>query len=141
MMSDLLLTVAVLLVGVVSYSLMKRLVTPVRLAAACVLMALIGVVAVKNREMIARQGDISRRLTFLLFSDEVESKALNPGHDPEPVVYEDFSSISKEDHDFLDEILKRQSQDEKLGPAQAKNFGKAKIVGVRRAELVRIRRQ
>jgi hypothetical protein len=99
------------------------------------------VVAIKNRETITRQADISSRLTFFLFSDEVESKALNPGDDSVPVVYEDFSSISKEDHDFLDEILKGQSRDEKLGPVQTKNFGKAEIVSVRRAELVRIRKQ
>ena len=139
------LTVLVLLVGLVTYRLSKPLVGPVRLVGACVLMISLAALIVQNREIIAHQGDSSGAWHFPIFSDERAPNVPTQTHDPGPVAYATFQSISKEDHNFLDEILQKQNQDgqqqDKPAPTQTRNMGKAGIIGsgnepVLKAELV-----
>jgi hypothetical protein len=108
-MSIILLTVLVLLVGAVTYMLLKRLVRPVRVVGACILMVFLAafIVIVQNRETIV--------------------------HDRGPVGYPTFQKISEEDHNFLDEILQKLNQDgqQQVEPALApvQSISKAGIVG------------
>jgi hypothetical protein len=132
-MSITLLTVLVLLVGVTAYMLFKPLVRPVRVVGACVLMLSLAAFIVQNRETLPHQ----------VFSDK---RAPNdPTHDPGSVGYAMLQSISKEDHNFLDEILRKQNQDGQQqgepAPTQVQNIGKTGIIGsgnepVLKAELV-----
>ena len=144
-MSIILFTVLVLLVGVVTYTLLKPLVRPVRVVGACVLMVSLAAFIVQNRETIARQGNSSEASHFPIFSDKRALKVPNPTDGPGPVADVTFQSISKEDHIFLDEILQKQNQDGqqqgKPAPTQVQNIGKAGIIGsgnepVLKAELV-----
>jgi hypothetical protein len=93
-MSIILLTVLVLLVGVVTYLLLKPLVRTVRVIGTCVLMVSLAAW---------------------------------------PVAYVTFQSVSKEDHYFLDEILRKQNQDsQQQGKpvfAEVQNIDKAGIIG------------
>ncbi len=118
-MSIILLTMIVLLAGTVTYMLLKRLVRPVRVAGTCVLMGFLAafIVIVQNRATIL--------------------------HDFKGVAYVPFQSINKEDHNFLDEMLKKQNRDgqQQVSPAQAQNIGKTGFVGSKnepdlKAELV-----
>ncbi len=145
-MSNTLLTVLVLLVGVAAYMLSKRLVRPVRVIGACVLMiSLAAFFMVQNRETIAHQGNSSSASRFPIFSDKSASYVPNPTDDAGSVDYVTLQSISKEDHRFLDEILQKQNQDGQQrgepAPTQIRNGGKAGVIGsgnerVLRAELV-----
>jgi hypothetical protein len=144
-MSITLLTVLVLLVGVAAYMLSKRLVRPVRVFGACVLMISLAAFIVQNRETIAYQGNSSSASRLPIFSDKSASYVPNPTLDAGSVAYVTLQSISKEDHKFLDEILQKQNQDGqpqgKPAPTQIRNGGKAGIIGsgnerVLRAELV-----
>ena len=123
-MSIILLTVLVLLVGVVAYMLLKRLVRPVRVVGACVLMVSLAAFIIQNRETISRQG---------IFSDKRARNVPNPTDDHGSVVYVTFQSISEEDHNFLDEILQKQNQDgqqqDKPAPTQVQNVNQAGIIG------------
>jgi hypothetical protein len=139
------LTVLVLLVGLVTYRLSKPLVGPVRVVGACVLMISLAALIVQNREIIAHQGNSSGAWHFPIFSDKRAPNVPTQTHDPGPVGYATFQSISKEDHNFLDEILQKQNQDgqqqDKPAPTQTRNMGKAGIIGsgnepVLKAELV-----
>jgi hypothetical protein len=142
-MSITLVTVLVLLVGVVAYILFKPLVRPVRVVGACVLMISLAAFIVQNRETVVPQGNASGAWLFPIFSDKRAPNVATPAHDPGPEAYTTFQSISKEDHNFLDEILRKQNQDgEQLpAPIQNRNIGKAGIIGasnepVLKAELV-----
>jgi hypothetical protein len=139
------LTVLVLLVGLVTYRLSKPLVGPVRVVGACVLMISLAALIVQNREIIADQGNSSGAWHFPIFSDKRAPNVPTQTHDPGPVAYATFQNISKEDHNFLDEILQKQNQDGqqqgKPAPTQTRNMGKAGIIGsgnepVLKAELV-----
>jgi hypothetical protein len=112
-MSITLLTVFVLLVGVVTYLLLKRLVTGVRVVASCVLMVFLAAfVAIgQNREMIAHQKNSSVASRSPTSADERPLNIPNPGDDPRGEAYVNFERVSKEDHNFLDEILQKPSQD------------------------------
>lgn len=122
-MSIILLTVLVLLVGVMTYMLLKRLVRPVRVVGACVLMVSLAAFIIQNRETIARPGN---------FSDQLARNVPNPTDDHGSVAYVTFQSISEEDHNFLDEILQKQNQDgrqqDKPAPTHVQN-DKAGIIG------------
>jgi len=108
-MSIILLTMIVLLAGAVTYMLLKRLVRPVRVVGTCVLIVFLAalIAIVQNRETIF--------------------------HDPKGVAYVTFQNINKEDHNFLDEILKKQNRDGQQqvspAPAQVQNIGKTGFVG------------
>ena len=139
-----LLTVSVLLVGVVTYILFKPLVRPVRVIGACVLMIFLAAF-IENREIIAHQGNSSDALRFPIFSDKRAPKVPTPTDGPGPVDDVTFQSISKEDHNFLDEILRNQNQagqqQGEPAPSENRNIGKAGIMGsgnepVLKAELV-----
>lgn len=145
-MSITLLTVSVLLLGVVTYILFKPLVRTVRVVGACVLTISLAAFIVQNRETIAPQGNSSDAWRFFpIFSDKRAPNVATPTDDPGPADQVTFQSISKEDQNFLDEILRKQNQDDqqqgKPAPAQNRNIGKAGIMGsgnelVLRAELV-----
>ena len=123
-MSIILLTVLVLLVGVVAYMLLKRLVTPVRVVGASVLMVSLAAFIIQNRETIGRRA---------IFSDRRALNIPNTPNDPGSVAYIAFQSITKEDHNFLDEILQKQNQDgqqqDKPAPTQVENVYKAGMIG------------
>ena len=123
-MSIILLTVLVLLIGAVAYMLLKRLVRPVRVVGACVLMVSLAAFIIQNRETIARQG---------IFSDKRARNVPNSTDDSGSVAYVTFQSISEEDHNFLTEILQKQNQDgqqqDKPAPTQVENVYKAGMIG------------
>ena len=142
-MSIALLTVLVLLTGVVTYILFKPLIIPVRVIGACVLMISMAAFIIQNRETIAHQGNSSDAWRFPIFSDKRAPK--DPTDDPGPADYLTFQGISKEDHDFLDEILRKQNQEgQQQGKpelTQNRSIGKNGIIGsgnepVLKAELV-----
>src|SRR5208282_6113467 len=144
-MSITLLTVLVLLLGVVTYILFKPLVRPVRLIGVCVLMFSLAAFIVQNREIIAHQGNSSDAWRFPIFSDKRAPKVPTPTDGPGPVDDVTFQSISKEDHNFLDEISRKQNQDGqqqgKPAPPENRNNGETGIIGsgnepVLKAELV-----
>jgi hypothetical protein len=92
-MSIILLTVLVLLVGAVTYMLLKPLIRPVRVIGTCVLMVSLAAW---------------------------------------PVNYVTFQRISKEDHNFLIEILQQQNEvarEGNPGPGELQNIGPPGIVG------------
>src|ERR1700730_12511418 len=123
-MSVILLTVVVLLVGVMTYMLLKRLVTPVRVVGASVLMVSLAAFIIQNREAIARQG---------IFSDQLARNVPNPTDDHGSVAYVAFQSISEEDQNFLDEIPQKQNQDgqqqDKPAQTHVQNVNQAGIIG------------
>jgi hypothetical protein len=116
-MSIILLTVLVLFVGVVTYMLLKRLVRPVRVVGACVLMVSLAAFIIQ----------------IPIFSDKRARNVPNPTDDPGPVGYPTFQKISEEDHNFLDEILQKLNQDGRQqvepAPAPVQSISKARIVG------------
>jgi hypothetical protein len=130
-MSVTLLTVLVLLVGLVTYMLLKRLVTPVRVIAACVLMVLAAAIILQTRPTIARLWDSSGDWGFPILSDKRTLNAPSPSDDPGRAASLLFQSICKEDHLFLDEILENQIAQQQGKPAriQGQNFGRAGIIG------------
>ena len=91
--------------------LLKRLVSPVRVVGACVLMVSLAAFIIQNRETIARQGNFSAASRFPSFSDKRARNVPNPNDDHGSVAYVTFQRISEEDHNFLDEILQKQNQD------------------------------
>ena len=123
-MSIILLTVLVLLIGAVAYMLLKRLVRPVRVVGACVLMVSLAAFIIQIRETVARQG---------IFSDKRARNVPNSTDDSGSVAYVTFQSISEEDHNFLTEILQKQNQDgqqqDKPASTQVQNVDKAGIIG------------
>jgi hypothetical protein len=128
-MSIILLAVLVLLIGVVTYTLMKAMVRPVRVVGACVLAVSLAGFMVQNRETIAQRKNFSAILRSRMLSDKRTLNAPNSTHNPGPVAYVMPQNISKEDHNFLDEILQKQNQDdqrqETLAPTPVRNIGKA----------------
>jgi hypothetical protein len=142
-MSITLLTVLVLLVGVVLYILSKPLVRTVRVVGACLLVISLAAFIAQNREIIAHQGNSFSASRFSIFPDQHAPNVPNPTDDSGSVADVTFQSISKEDREFLDEILQKQSGQQQGKPAhtQMQNNGKAGVVGsanerVLRAELV-----
>jgi hypothetical protein len=105
-MSSLILIVFVLLVGAVAYVLLQRLVTPVRVVGACVPMVLLTVfiLNMENLGTIIRRGNPPVPWPFTFFFERHQLRDPNPNEDPELT----FQSISKEDYEFLDQILAKQ---------------------------------
>jgi hypothetical protein len=107
-----------------SYMLLKRLVRPARVVGACVIMVSLAAFIIQNRETIGRRA---------IFSDRRALNIPNPTNDPGSVAYIAFQSITKEDQNFLDEILQKQNQDgqqqDKPASTQVQNVDKAGIIG------------
>jgi hypothetical protein len=132
-----LLTVLVLLVGLVTYMLLKRLVTPVRVIAACLLMVLAATIVLQTRPTITRLWDSSGDWGFPIFSDQGTLNVPSPSADPGRAANLLFQSICKEDHLFLDEILENQIAQQQGKPAriQVQNLGQASDEPVQKTEL------
>jgi hypothetical protein len=132
-----LLTVLVLLVGLVTYMLLKRLVTPVRVIAACLLMVLAATIVLQTRPTITRLWDSSGDWGFPIFSDQGTLNVPSPTADPGRAANLLFQSICKEDHLFLDEILESQIAQQQGKPAriQVQNLGQAGDESVQKTEL------
>jgi hypothetical protein len=79
--------------------------------------------------LLSKIEQIGRRA---IFSDRRALNIPNPTNDPGSVAYIAFQSITKEDHNFLDEILQKQNQDgrqqDKPAPTHVQN-DKAGIIG------------
>ena len=132
-----LLTVLVILVGLVTYMLLKRLVIPVRVIVACVLMVLAAAIILQTRPTIARLWDSSGDWGFPIFSDQGTLNVPSPTADPGRAANLLFQSICKEDHLFLDEILENQIAQQQGKPAriQVQNLGQAGDEPVQKTEL------
>jgi hypothetical protein len=132
-----LLTVLVLLVGLVTYMLLQRLVTPVRVIAACLLMVLAAAIVLQTRPTITRLWDSSGDWGFPIFSDQGTLNVPSPSADPGRAANLLFQSICKEDHLFLDEILENQIAQQQGKPAriQVQNLGQAGDEPVQKTEL------
>lgn len=132
-MSIILLTVLVLLVWALACTLMKRFVRWVRVVGACILGVSLVAFIVQSRETIAHQGNSSGTLHSPMLSGKPTLNAANSTHDPDPVAYVTAQSISKEDHNFLDEILQGQNQDDphqgNRAPTPIQNVGMTKNIG------------
>lgn len=126
-MSITLLTVLVLMFGLGTYVLLNRLIRSVRIVAACVLVVFLASLILQVRQTIARLGNSSGAPGFSIFSDERTPNVPNPTGDPSRVADVTFQKISKEDHNFLDEILQKQKaqQQAKPGHIHAQNVSKA----------------
>jgi hypothetical protein len=128
-MSITLLTVLVFLVGVVTYMLLKVLVRPVRVVGACTVMISLAAFMVQIRATIALQADSSDASALTISSAKPTLGVPNPTQDVGPNVM--LESISREDHDFLEEILEQRSQDGQQqalrAPTQVQNIGKAGV--------------
>src|ERR1700735_3239887 len=101
------LTVLVFLVGVVTYRLLRVLVRPVRVVGACAVMISLAAFMVQIRGTIALQGDSSDASALTIPSAKPTPGV--PNQDVGSNVL--LESISREDHDFLEEILEKRSQD------------------------------
>jgi hypothetical protein len=130
-----LLTVLVLLVGLVTYMLLKRLVTPVRVIAACLLMVLAVAIILQTRPTIARLWDSSGDWGFPIFSEKRTPNAPSPTEDPGRAANLLFQSICKEDHLFLDEILENQIAEQQGKPVQKTELA-VNSVELKRSESV-----
>jgi hypothetical protein len=114
-MSILLLTFLVLLIGTVAYRLFDRLVIPVRIFLVCLLMVSLAAFILQSREIFAQLVKSPMALGFPTFSDEHTPSVPNPTGDPGPVTNIRFASISQQDQNFLDEILRNPTDDQKRG--------------------------
>jgi hypothetical protein len=146
-MSILWLTVLVPLLGLVTYLLLPVLVQPVRIVFACLLMALpvVVTVALQSPQTNTHRGKSSDTFDRSATSDAPTATPQDPTLDPGQVAYVTFQRNSKEDHDFLDQILQKEYQASQPhgepASAQVSNIRKVGIVGsgderVLRAELV-----
>jgi hypothetical protein len=128
-MSITLLAVLVFLVGVVTYTLLRVLVRSVRVIGACAVMISLAAFMVQIRATIALQGDSSDASALTISSAKPTPGVPNPTRDVGSNVL--LESISREDHDFLEEILEKRSQDGQQqalpAPTQVQNIGKAGV--------------
>ena len=81
-MGGTLLTVLVLLVGLVTYMLLKRLVTLVRVILTCVLMVFAAAIILQTRQTISHLWDTFGDLGFPTLSDKRRLDAPSPSDDP-----------------------------------------------------------
>jgi hypothetical protein len=126
-----LLTVLVLLVGLVTYMLLKRLVIPARVIVACLLMVFAAAIILQTRPIIARLWNSSGDWGFSVTSDKPALDAPSATDDPGRTADLLFQSICKEDHLFLDEILENQIAEQQRKPAhlQVQSTGQSGIIG------------
>jgi hypothetical protein len=126
------LTVLLLLVGLVAFWLLESLVTLARVAAACILMILLAgfILFVQNMETIGHWNFAAVRPLSFLFGDHTKNLP-SPAPDSEPGLNFALQAISREDHLFLDELLRKLNEDAqppgKSAPGQ--NIRRTGIVG------------
>ncbi len=122
-MSDILLTAFVLLIGAVTYALLKVLIRPVRVVGTCIIVFSLAALIAQNRGTIARQENTSDASP-----DRRTIDAPSPTGDPGHLSFQIFS---KEDHIFLDELLKKQDQDTQQRPVavEVQNLVKDGLIG------------
>jgi hypothetical protein len=141
------LTVLLPLVGLVTYLLLPVLVQPVRIAFACLLMALpvVVTIALQSRQTMTPREKSPDTFDRYATSDGHTDTPQDPTLDPRQVAYVTFQRNSKEDHDFLDQILQNEYQASqprgKPASTRVPNIRKVGIIGsgdepVLRAELV-----
>ena len=129
------LTVFIPLVGLVAFGLLERLVTPVRAAATCALMiSLAGfILFVQNPETIRCPWNFSGVWHWSIFPGDRIVNVPNPAPDSKPGLNFTLQATSKEDHIFLDELLRKLNEDAqqqaKSAPVQVQNIQRAGIVG------------
>ena len=129
------LTVFVPLVGLVAFGLLERLVIPVRAAASCVLMiSLAGfILFVQNLETIRCPWNFSGVWHWSIFSAHGIVNVPNPAPDSKPGLNFTLQATSREDHIFLEELLRKLNEDAqkqaKSVPVQVQNIQRAGIVG------------
>jgi hypothetical protein len=135
-MSILWLTVPVLLVGLVGlvvFQLLERLVTAARVAATCIVMVLPAgfILFVLNIEMISRHCNFATVWPLSFLSGDRTKNVPIPAPDSEPGLTFAWQAISREDHLFLDELLRKLNEDAqpqgKTAPSQ--NIRRTGIVG------------
>src|ERR1700693_1678474 len=107
------LTVLLLLVGLVAFGLLERLVTAARLAATCMLMILLAgfILLVQNMGTIGRPWNFATVWRSSFLSGDRNKNVPNPAPDSEPGLTFTFQAISREDHLFLDELLRKLNED------------------------------
>jgi hypothetical protein len=128
-MSITFLTVLVFLVGVVTYMLLRVLVRPVRVVGACAVMISLAAFMIQIRATIALQGDSSDASALTISSARPTRGIPNPAQDIGSNVL--LESISREDHEFLEEIPEKPRQEGQQqaspAPTQVHNIGKAGV--------------
>jgi hypothetical protein len=142
-MNILWLAALVLLVGIVTYRILKPLVVPVRVVGTGILMLLVAALIVHIRASIAHQGNDSGALRFSNLSDPRALNVANPAYDPGFAADEAFQTVSKEDRLFLDAILRDEARERqgRPAPAQVQDIGRAGLLDspnepILKAELV-----
>ena len=107
------LTVLLLLVGLVAFGLLERLVTVARVAATCMLMILLAgfILFVQNMEAIGRHWNFATVWPLSFLSGDRTKNVPNPAPDSEPGLTLALQAISREDHLFLDELLRKLNED------------------------------
>ena len=142
-MSTLLLAALILLVGIVTYMILRPLVIPVRVVGTGILMLSIAALIVHIRVLIAHQGNDSGAARFSNLSGQRAPNVANPTDDPGLEADEVFQTVSKEDHLFLEAILRDEARERQgqPAPAQVQNIGRAGLLDsatepVLKAELV-----
>jgi len=102
------LTVLLLLVGLVAFGLLERLVTVARVAATCMLMILLAgfMLLVQNMETIGHHWNFATVWPLSFLSGDRTKNVPNPAPDSEPGLTLALQAISREDHLFLDELLR-----------------------------------
>src|SRR6202035_5845388 len=129
------LTVLVLLVGLVAFGLLERLVTVAPGGATCMLMILLAgfILFVQNMEAIGRHWNFATVWPLSFLSGDRTKNVPNPAPDSEPGLTLALQAISREDHLFLDELLRKLNKDAqpqgKSVPVQVQNIRRTGIVG------------
>jgi hypothetical protein len=102
------LTVLVLVVGLVAYGLSERLVLVARVAASCMLMILLAgiILFMQNMETIGRGWNFGMVWPLSLLSGDHVKQVPHSLPGSEPSFNFAFQAISREDHLFLDELLR-----------------------------------
>jgi hypothetical protein len=129
------LTVFVPLVGLVAFGLLERLVTAVRVAATCVVMISSAgfILFVQNMETIPRPWNFYGAWHWSIFSVDRTVNVPNPAPGSAPGLNFALQAISKEDHIFLDQLLRKLEEDAqpqgKSVSLQVQNIRRAGVVG------------
>ncbi|MBV9104984.1 MAG: hypothetical protein JO313_03075 [Verrucomicrobia bacterium] len=121
------LTISVLLIGIVTYSLLKRLVASVRIVAACVLMVLLEtfILMIENPRRAVPPASSSPTPGLAVFPARDALTVPNSTHNTGSAANVPLQRISKEDQSFLENILGKQNQDGKAVPTPVRTISKA----------------
>jgi hypothetical protein len=125
------LTFSVLVAGVVTYTLSKRLVAQVRVVAACVVMISLTalVLIVGNLRTAVPPANSFQTSTLPVLSGQ--GALVVPNSTPESGLAVDLllQRTFEEDNNFLEEIVEKQKQDRKTMPTRVQNSSKPRIMG------------